>query len=59
MEMNAVHGIYKGCIGTASSFGHVNGIRIRSRLATLRGSGYDPDSCECAYRLLTDTVLVD
>ena len=46
VEMDAVHGIYKGCIGTASSFAHVNGIRIRSGLAcnrirsTLRESGF-------------------
>ena len=57
--LSAVY-IYKGCIGTASSSAHVNEIRIRSGLAgnrirsTLHKSGYDPDSCECAFSHLVN-----
>ena len=36
VEMDAVCGIYKGCIGTTSSFARVNRIRIRSGLASNR-----------------------
>ena len=58
MEIDTIRGIYKGCIGTTSSFAHMNGIWITSGLAcnrirsTLRESGCDPDSCECALTQL-------